>query len=295
MSTVFVAGATGVLGRLIIDSLRRRDVQVRALVRPGNPKGRQAFDDPAIEVVEGDIRDSTDRLTHALQGADVVVSAVQGDVEVVVDGQINLLRAAEKAGVPRWVPSDFSLDLYRLDYRDNDLIDLRKRTAEACRGSTVAPTSVLSGAFIEIVNMPFYEWIDWESGTFSYWGDGDQPVDFSTIPDTAEWTAEAALDPAAAGRTVRVAGDVLTMKELHQAMERGSGRLLEARQLGSTEDLSAEIERRKAVATDPFEYIPLQYTRAMVTGKGKLNPLDNGRYPGVQPTGAEKYFRQAIS
>ncbi|MDP4511486.1 NmrA family NAD(P)-binding protein [Nonomuraea turcica] len=295
MSTVFVAGATGRLGRLVIDSLRRRDVQVRALVRPGNAKGRQAFDDPAIEVVEGDIRDPADRLTRALQGVDVVVSAVQGGAEVIIDGQVNLLRAAEKAGVPRWIPSDFSLGIDRLDYGDNHFADLRKKAAEAYRSSTVAPTSVLNGAFLEILNMPFYNWVDWESGTFSYWGDGDQPVDFSTYSDTAEWTAEVALDPSTAGRTVRVAGDVLTLTELHQAMERGSRRRLEPRQLGGTDDLSAEIERRKAVATDPFEYLLLQYTWAMVTGKGKLDPLDNHRYPGIQPTGAEEYFRQAMT
>ncbi|WP_165977708.1 hypothetical protein [Nonomuraea diastatica] len=53
MSAVFVAGATGRLGRLIFDSLRQRDVQVHALVRPGNIDGRKAFvDDPAIEVVD---------------------------------------------------------------------------------------------------------------------------------------------------------------------------------------------------------------------------------------------------
>jgi uncharacterized protein YbjT (DUF2867 family) len=295
MSTVFVAGATGVLGRLVVDSLRRRDVHVRALVRPGNAKGRQAFDDPAIEIVEGDIRDPADRLARALQGVDVVVSAVQGGAEVIIDGQVNLVHAAEKAGVPRWIPSDFSLGLDRLDYGDNDFADLRKKAAEAYRSSTVAPTSILIGAFLEVLNMPFYEWVDWESGTFSYWGDGDQPVDFSTIADTAEWTAEVALDPSTAGRTVRVAGDVLTLKELHQAMERGSGRRLDARRLGSTDDLSAEIERRKAVATDPFEYLLLQYNWAMVTGKGKLDPLENHHYPNVKPTSAEEYFRQAMT
>ncbi|TDC93256.1 NAD-dependent epimerase/dehydratase family protein [Nonomuraea deserti] len=294
MSTVFVAGATGRLGRLIVDSLRRRDVRVRALVRPGNTEGRQAFDDPAIEIVEGDIRDPADRLTRALQGVDVVVSAVQGGAEVIIDGQVNLLRAAEQAGVPRWIPSDFSLGIDRLDYGDNDFADLRKRAAESYRSSTVAPTSVLIGAFLEVLNMPFYNWVDWESGTFNYWGDGDQPVDFSTYSDTAEWTAEVALDPSAAGRTVRVAGDVLTLKELRRAMERGSGRRLEARQLGTTDDLRAEIECRKAVATDAFEYLLLQYNWAMVTGKGKLDPLDNHRYPGIQPIGAEEYFRQTM-
>ncbi|WP_217164658.1 NmrA family NAD(P)-binding protein [Streptomyces sp. AC512_CC834] len=294
MTTVFVAGATGRLGRLVVDSLRRRDVEVRALVRPGNTEGRKAFaHDPAIKIVEGDIRDAGDRLTRELEGVDVLVSTVFGDAESVIDGQVNLVRAAEKAGVARWIPSDFSLAMDRLDYGENDLVDLRKKAGDLTRGSAVISTPILIGAFLDVLNMPWYGWIDWETGTFSYWGDGDQPVDFSTYADTAEWTAEAVLDPSSAGRTVRVVGEVLTLKELHQAMERGSGRRLEARQVGSVEDLGAEIERLKAVATDPMEYVLLQYTRAMVSGKGKLGPLDNHRYPGIKPTGVEEFFRQA--
>ncbi|MBF8184713.1 NmrA family NAD(P)-binding protein [Nonomuraea sp. K274] len=293
MTTVFVAGSTGHLGRLVVESLRRRDVRVRALVRPGNTEGRKALaGDSAIEIVEGDIRDSHDSLTRALEGVDVLVSTVFGDAGVFVDGQVNLLRAAEKAGVPRWIPSDYSLAMDRLDYGDNDLVDLRKKAGDRTRDSTVASTPILIGAYLDTVNMPWFQWIDWESGTFSYWGDGDQPVDFSTYADTAEWTAEVALDPSAAGRTVRLVGDELTMKDLHQAMERGSGRRLEARQLGSIEELSAEIERLKA-AGDSMAYIPLQYNLAMVSGKGKLDPLDNHRYPGVKPTSAEEFFRRA--
>src|SRR5690606_6378527 len=110
----------------------------------------------------------------------------------------------QKAGVPRWIPSDFSLAMDRLDYGDNEVVDLRKKAGDLTRGSTVASTPILIGAFLEVLNMPWYKWIDWESGVFSYWGDGDQPVDFTTYGDTAEWTAEVALDPSTAGRTVRV-------------------------------------------------------------------------------------------
>ncbi|TDD25567.1 NmrA family NAD(P)-binding protein [Nonomuraea diastatica] len=93
--------------------------------------------------------------SRRLQGVDVVVSAVQGDAEVIIDGQLNLVRAAEKAGVPRWIPSGFSLGIDRLDHGDNDFADLRKKAAEVYRSSTVAPTSVLIGAFLEVLNMPF--------------------------------------------------------------------------------------------------------------------------------------------
>jgi hypothetical protein len=32
----------------------------------------------------------------------------------------------------------------------------------------------------------------------------------------------------------------------------------------------------------------------MVSGKGKLEPLDNHRYPGITPTRAEEFFRRAM-
>ncbi|GAA2836434.1 hypothetical protein [Nonomuraea rubra] len=32
----------------------------------------------------------------------------------------------------------------------------------------MASTPVLIGAFLEVLNEPWYIWIDWESGTFSY-------------------------------------------------------------------------------------------------------------------------------
>jgi hypothetical protein len=78
-------------------------------------------------------------------------------------------------------------------------------------------------------------------------------------------------------------------------MERGSGRRLRPRRLGGVDELEAEIARLKTAGADPFAWLLLQYTWAMVSGKGKLDPLDNDRYPGVRPTTAEEFFRQAMS
>lgn len=59
------------------------------------------------------------------------------------------------------------------------------------------------------------------------------------------------------------------------ALERGSARRLEPRRPGSAEDLWAEIQRRKAIADSPLQYVAVQYVWAMVSGKAKLKPLDN--------------------
>jgi len=85
--TVLVAGATGTLGSKIIHEQVRRGAVVRALVRESNPDGAErlkaAADNAAFSVVTGDL------------------GVVQGESEVVVDGQVNLLRAAEASGVAR--------------------------------------------------------------------------------------------------------------------------------------------------------------------------------------------------
>jgi hypothetical protein len=196
--------------------------------------------------------------------------------------------------VPRLIPSDYAVDLFRLDDGDNVFLDQRRSAASAFASSTVQTTPVLNGAFVEVITAPFLEIVDWDAGTFAYWGDGDQQCDFTTITDVADYTAAAALDPTLAGRPVRVAGDVLTMKQFHSALERGSGRSLQIRRLGSVDDLRAEIERRKAASSSPSEYVALQYVWAMVTGKAKLDPLDNALYPTIEPTPVEQFAHRFL-
>lgn len=285
MTEVVVAGATGMLGRAIVTSLLSGGARVRALVRPTSTRSdaAQALREQGASVVAGDVLGADDRLVSALEGADVVISALQGGEDVIVDGQAALLRAADKAGVPRLIPSDFAVDLFRLDDGDNVFLDHRRAAHRAFAGSSVQVTSVLNGAFTEVMTAPFLEIVDWDRETFSYWGDGDQPCDFTTVADTAAYTAAIALDPGTAGRPVRIAGEVLTMKEFHAALERGSGRRLELHRLGSADELAAEIERRRAVATGPETYVALQYLWTMITGKAKLAPLDNSRYPDIKP------------
>lgn len=293
-TTVFVAGATGNLGSLIVRELIGRGATVRALVREGHADGGDRLRDLVaagqLSLVVGDLNDDPAVLASHLEAIDVIVSAVQGGADVIIDGQTNLIHAAEKAGVNRMIPSDFSVDLHRLDYGDNLFLDMRKKADEAFTGSTVRPTSVLNGGFMEVMLAPFMGIVGLEAGTFSYWGDGGQPMDFTAIPDAAAYTAAAALDDTAAGRTISVAGQVVTMKQLHAEVEKATGRSLQIHELGSTDDLLAEIERRKATATNPYQYVSLQYQWAMVTGKGKLHDLNNADYPDITPVTVAEFL-----
>jgi nucleoside-diphosphate-sugar epimerase len=287
--TVLVAGVTGMLGHQIAEAmLERGDANVRALIRPGGyggEKGRKLEElrSRGLRAVEGDLL-APESLPAACAGVDTVISAVQGGEDVIVCGQTNLIEAADRAGVPRMIPSDFSVDLYKLDDEDHVWLGLRKRADKAFHGKTIQPTPVLQGAFMEVAVNPLLGLVNWEQGTFTYWGDGEQPCDFTAIPDTARYTAAAALDDELRGRALRVAGDVLTMRQLHERFQEFAGRELKARHAGTVEDLRRLIDqtKRKDPANQPAYAFP-QYVWAQVSGKGKLDPLDNGRYPDIRP------------
>ena len=78
-------------------------------------------------------------------------------------------------------------------------------------------------------------------------------------------------------------------RELAAAVARGTGRGIEAIPQGSVDDLAALIAEKQTASTNPWEWLPLQYVHNMVSGRAKLDPLDNGRYPEVQPETVEAF------
>lgn len=150
-NNVIVVGATGNLGGRIVDAIRQRGGGVRALVRPGTSREKaETLRQRGAEVVEVDMA-SVDALTGALEGGTIVVSALQGLCDVILDAQSVLLDAAVAAGVPRFVPSDFSSDFTKLPVGENRNFDLRREFHERLDGAAIAPTSILNGAFGEIL------------------------------------------------------------------------------------------------------------------------------------------------
>jgi nucleoside-diphosphate-sugar epimerase len=291
---IFVAGATGLLGGRTVAALLDQGAAVRALVRPGTESDKRAaltaLEARGLELVEGDITDPVEKLAAAIGDATTVISAVQGGPDLIVDGQVNLVRAAERAGARRFVPSDFAIDITKLEDDDNFMIGWRRQAAAAYGDTSLEVLSVLNGAFYEVM-IGFMGIVDWEAGTVSHWGDADQPLDMTSISDTAAFTAAVALDPEAKG-THRFAGEVLSMRQFHQTLERATGRTLTLKNLGTADELRAEITRRAAGSQNPFDYVGLQYQWCMVTGKAKFDTLDNAKYPQVKPVSLEEFVRE---
>jgi nucleoside-diphosphate-sugar epimerase len=303
--TVMIVGITGVLGgKIAAEILDKGKMHVKGLVRSLSQDKQQKLQNltqRGVELIEGDLFDMAS-LDRACKGVDIVVSATKGHVnekthlyreDIILSGQLNLLEAAMINGVTRFVPSDYSVNHFNLDLGDNYNLDLRKIFAEILKQSGMNYTFILNGAFTEVQLSKFGGLFDFEAQTFSYWGDGEQPCDFTTYDDTAKYVAEAIADPEMNNRMMKVAGDVLTMKQLLNVYEEIAGKKLKEQQLGTITELKAWINKTKLTARSPFDYLMQQYHYTMVSGKGKLDRLDNDRYPHIHPTTVKQFINQA--
>ncbi|MGB3634722.1 MAG: NmrA family NAD(P)-binding protein [Rubrobacteraceae bacterium] len=291
--TVLLIGATGVLGGLIAQALLNKvdeGINLRLLVRPGSRNKLAAEAAEKSEVVENE--------EDAFDGVHTVVSAVQGGPDVIVDTQLEWLRAARAAGARRFIPSDYSMDLFGLDEGENVNSDWRRdfaRRAEEERGP-VEVVHVLNGCFLDKdVLYGFLGAFDLEKDEAYLWGEGEDKMDFTTYADTAAYVVEAASDGRPLPEKFSVAGGSLTFHELVDETAAGLGRPITVKKLGTLADLDAEIDRR--IQTDPdnmYFWLPLMYWRGMLNGKGKLGSLMNAQYPTVHPTGVRGYVEKMV-
>ena len=287
-STIIVAGATGNLGGRIVKALLHRGAGVRALVRHGTPQiklGR--LRDLGATVASADLSNVSD-LTPACSGASCVVSALQGLRDVIVETQTVLLDAAIKAGVPRFIPSDFSIDFTRFRPGENRNLDLRRDFHKRLDKTSISATTIFNGAFTDMLTgqMPL---ILFKLKRVLHWGDADQRMDFTTIDDTAAYTASAALDPSTP-RFLRIAGDQLSARELTAIVSEVTGKQFRLFHAGGLGMLGALIKVMRTFSPGETELYPawqgMQYMRNMFDGRAKLSPLGNARYPGIRWTTA---------
>ena len=120
--TVLIAGINGALGSKIAPAiLDKGAMNVRGLLLDNKPQ-LDSLKARGVEFVAGDLFDSAS-LDNTCKGVEVIVSAVKGSVsktglyreDIVLSGQLNLLEAAVNNGVKRFIPSDYSVDRFKLD------------------------------------------------------------------------------------------------------------------------------------------------------------------------------------
>ncbi|GAC1383141.1 MAG: hypothetical protein NVSMB30_30720 [Hymenobacter sp.] len=282
-----LAGASGDLGHRIGQALLRRGAVVRALVRPASVSKPEvaALRELGAEIVAVDFNSVT-ALTKACTGAACVVSALSGLRDVLVDTQKRLLDAAMAAGVPRFIPSDYCIDYTKLPEGSNRNLDVRREFNLRLDQAPIQATSILNGMFADLLTgqAPV---VLFGLKRVLYYGNADQPLDFTSIANTAEFTAAAALDPTTP-RYLRVAGEVASIRALQKAASEATGQPFKLLRIGGLWVLGALIKVTRTLMPAPDEVFPpwqgMQYLHNMFSGLPKLAPLDNARYPDIRWT-----------
>ncbi len=276
---IVVAGASGDLGQRVVRALVKRGAHVIALVRPGAEQARLTGLRSSGVTFTPVSLDDAQGLRGAIAGSGCVVSTLNGLEEVIIEQQGRVLQAAVAAGVPRFIPSDYSLDYTRTRPGENRNLDLRRRFATRLDTADIAVTSILNGGFLELLegDAP----IVLPGRRVLHFGDAQQPLDFTAKDDVAAFTADAALDHNTP-RFLRIAGNSVSPAQIANILTALTGQRYRTLRPGNIGTLSALIYMVRALTPASDKPFPawqgMQYLRDMMSGRGKLLSLDNDRY-----------------
>ena len=188
---ILLVGGTGQLGSDVARRLARDGVSCRALVRPTSDAARlRSF---GAEVVAGDLRDPAS-LAAASEGVETVVTTATalgrllgGDRSVSiqgvdVDGNANLLTAAENAGVKRLLFVSMGGGVLA---RSSPLVNAKVRMEARLAASPVREVIVRPDMFQEVWLSPEVGF-DWPNRKVRLYGRGETKHRYVGIGDVAE-------------------------------------------------------------------------------------------------------------
>jgi hypothetical protein len=283
---IVLAGATGDLGTRIARALSKRGADVVAVGRIGALADKvQALESLGVKVRIVDMASVSD-IAKACDGAACVVSALSGLRDVIIDTQSVLLEAALAARIPRFIPSDFSMDFRTLPAGENRNLDLRREFHQRLDVAPIASTSIFNGPFGEVLttyNVPLF---DFKKKLVGYWEDPDWVIGFTAMNDVAAYTAAAALDQSTP-RALRIASFCVTPRELAKFTDEVMRTPFQLVRLGGFEDLRAQNKSERAAhPKGENELYPRwqvgQYLQTMFSTH--YDEIDNDRYADLKWT-----------
>lgn len=290
--TTLVAGATGNLGGRIVRALVNRGAEIRVIVRKSSDPGKiSQLETLGVKVYRVN-NWNVEELAKACNGVTCVVSALAGLRDVIIDAQKVLVDAAIAAGVPRFIPSDYSLDFTKFSDGENRNLDLRREFHHYLDSTSISSTTIFNGAFMDLLTgqMPV---IFFKQKLVLYWGDSDNRWDFTTMDDTAAFTANAAMDTSTP-RYLHIAGDQISPKEIRSVVNEITGHKFKLIRTGGQGLLGVIITIAKKFSPSKDVLYPawqgMQYMHNMIDKRSKIDKLDNDRYPGMHWTTVKEFL-----
>ena len=290
--TIVVVGATGNLGSKIIDALLDKGATVKAIVRLETDLTKiKLLEDKGVNVFQVNINNKEEISKHC-EGAACIVSALAGLKETIIDAQKTLLDAAVDAKVPKFIPSDYSIDFTNLIEGQNRNLDLRRKFHSYLDKAPIKSTTIFNGPFMDLLttDMPL---ILFKQKRILCWGDPNQIIEFTTTYNIAEFTAEAAMDENTP-RYLRIAGDKLSCNDFVKLLKELTNKNYKLLKPGGITLLNFMIRLIRFFSPSKNELYPawqgMQYMRDMMEGRIIFQKYDNDRYLNIKWTSVKKFL-----
>lgn len=244
-------------------------------------------------------------LDRSCAGADAIICAYSGLPELHLDGQLLLLRAAERAGIQRFLAAGWNYDWRKIPFQSEPVYDAAIMFhAQASITSNIKPLHIFSGTLAEV----FFgtdgqagfspEWNGvWDSKTkpptMEVWGSGNEVWQFTTEKDAGAWGVEVVTaEGAEKGGFVQLCSFESSLNDLRETYSRVIGRLPQLKRMGSPQELySRAAEDKERLGRSGFwEWHRRIFHANCVTGVWNLTHLENGKYPKVEPQGLDEFL-----
>jgi len=212
---IAIIGATGQVGTPLTQSLLAEGHSVRILNRAETSDRLNVYEAAGAEIKHCPEMGNASAVASAIEGCDTLICAVPASETIITQSEPVWLEASLKAGIERFVPTEFGAHTRNLDYGDGILFDHKKRLHEKIFESGIAWTFLYNGGIFDYLlpNLRFFE----EITTF---GDLDIPIFTHEIGDIGRFAALALTDDRTLNRCVQMDYQKLTQREMLSLVEK---------------------------------------------------------------------------
>ena len=290
---VLVVGATGFLGMEICRLLAASNKTVKALVRQSSdPEKVKALENLGIETVTGDIKDrrSLDQafrdVEKVISTASSTLSKVTGDSIETVDhlGQLNVIDAAQKAGVKKFVFISFPESHVQFPLQD------AKRSAEDVLIKSGMDYTILRPTFFMEIWLGPYLGFDIRNRKATVYGHGVNKVSWISLKDVARFAVQSLDNDRTTNKILELGGpEALSPLDVIKLAENADGHSFELQYV--PEEI---INNQKNNSENPLEqsFSALMLTLAAGT---EIDMVEVLKIMPVQLISVDEYIREVVS